>query len=418
MPKLNLPSVRIPANDSASSPTPPAHFHLARRLAALVLLGGNSRAASHAGGRLILSWRSPIRASAAGLRRVASVSQNYTAVSWNAQKRAYDLALATGMLLYITTFLALGAWLHPTATAETLLIRALGSCAFLSLNVILCIGPLCRLDARFLPLLYNRRHLGVATFLLGLAHGAFSLFQFHALGDADPFISLLTANRNFASLADFPFQPLGFFALIILFLMAATSHDFWLRNLTPSVWKLLHMLVYFAYALLVAHVTLGLLQSERSPWLVAAMVASIALVLTLHLAATRKEKKIDQAAHEKDAGNFVAACRVNEIPEKFAKVISVHGERVAIFKYDGKISALSNVCRHQNGPLGEGKIIDGCVTCPWHGYQYLPETGASPPPFTEKVCTFRTKLVDGLIWLDPTPLPPGTPVEASKVQTA
>jgi hypothetical protein len=31
-----------------------------------------------------------------------------------------------------------------------------------------------------LPLLYNRRHLGVRHFLLGLAHGVFALVQFHA----------------------------------------------------------------------------------------------------------------------------------------------------------------------------------------------------------------------------------------------
>ena len=26
--------------------------------------------------------------------------------------------------------------------------------------------------------------------------------------------------------------------------------------------------------------------------------------------------------------------------------------------------------------------MDGCITCPWHGYQYLPHNGQSPPPFT------------------------------------
>lgn len=39
--------------------------------------------------------------------------------------------------------------------------------------------------------------------------------------------------------------------------MAATSHDFWLKNLTAPVWKRLHMLVYAAYALLLAHLLLG-----------------------------------------------------------------------------------------------------------------------------------------------------------------
>jgi len=346
------------------------------------------------------------------------MSHTYVAVGWNVQKRAYDLVLAGGIVLYLGTFVALSAWLHPTATAETLLIRAFGSCAFLLLNLILCIGPLCRLDPRFLPLLYNRRHLGVTTFILGLCHGAFGLFQFHALGDTDPLVSLFTANRNFTSVADFPFQPLGFFALVILFLMAATSHDFCLRNLTPPVWKALHMLVYLAYALLVAHITLGLLQTERSPWLVAGMAVSLTLVLSLHLAAAWKERRLDEPAMQRMERDFVAACAVEDIPEKCAKVVSVRGERVAIFKYDGRISAISNVCRHQNGPLGEGRIIDGCVTCPWHGYQYLPETGGSPPPFTEKVSTFRTRLAGGLVWLDPKPLAPGTRVEPCRIEPA
>jgi len=67
--------------------------------------------------------------------------------------------------------------------------------------------------------------------------------------------------------------------------------------------------------------------------------------------------------------------------------------------------------------LGEGKIIDGCVTCPWHGYQYLPETGASPPPFTEKVATFKTKIVEGRVLIDPNPLEPGTRVEPSVISS-
>ncbi len=38
------------------------------------------------------------------------------------------------------------------------------------LTVILCIGPLARLDARFRPLLYNRRHFGVLTFVVATVH--------------------------------------------------------------------------------------------------------------------------------------------------------------------------------------------------------------------------------------------------------
>jgi sulfoxide reductase heme-binding subunit YedZ len=224
------------------------------------------------------------------------MSHPYTAVSWNTQKRWYDFAIVVGIALPIGAFIAVSSLLHPTATAETLIIRASGSCAFLLLTVVLCIGPLCRLDSRFLLLLYNRRHLGVVTFLLALVHGAFGLFQFHALGVKDPIVSLWTSNLNYDRIADFPFQPLGLVALIILFLMAATSHDFWLRKLTPPVWKVLHKLVYLAYALLVTHVTLGLLQTERSALLAIAVAASFVAVLSLHLAAAIRERCVDGAA--------------------------------------------------------------------------------------------------------------------------
>ena len=90
-----------------------------------------------------------------------SSGHSYRAVGWNRQKRIYDTTLAGGVLLYLIVFLLTGIILRPNATIETLLIRALGTGAFFLLHVILSIGPLCRLNPRFLPLLYNRRHLGV-----------------------------------------------------------------------------------------------------------------------------------------------------------------------------------------------------------------------------------------------------------------
>jgi len=150
--------------------------------------------------------------------------------------------------------------LFPRVTDEILLIRAFGSGAFLLLHVILCIGPLCRLNPRFFPLLYNRRHAGVTMFLMGLVHAALVVATYHARSDTNPLLSIFVSSPLAGSISGVPFQPFGFLALVILFLMAATSHDFWLANLSAPVWKSLHMLVYVAYALLVLHVTFGALQ--------------------------------------------------------------------------------------------------------------------------------------------------------------
>lgn len=344
------------------------------------------------------------------------MSVQYAAIGWNRQKRLYDAILWTTIAIYLGLFIGVGTVVHPSATIETLLIRGFGTTAFLLLHVILSIGPLCRLDKRLLPLLYNRRHLGVTMFLLAAAHGVFAVVQFHAFGDAPVLVSVFTSNTRFASAADFPFEILGVFALLILFLMAATSHDFWLHNLSAPVWKALHMMVYVAYALLIAHVSFGALQSETSPLLVAIVGVGLAVVISLHIAAAMREERLDRKVPEEREDGFVQVCEAASIPENRAVVVSVAGERIAIFRYEGnKVSAISNVCRHQNGPLGEGRIVDGCVTCPWHGYQYRPETGASPPPFNDKVPTFQTKIVNGQVLVHPHAHEPGTYLEPAQI---
>lgn len=344
----------------------------------------------------------------------------YRAVQWNRQKRRYDLALAGGVALYLACFVGVGALASPTATAETLLIRALGSAAFVLLHVVLAVGPLARLDARWLPLLYNRRHMGVTVCLLGLLHGGFALVQFHAFGDVNPFVSLLTANPRYDSVAQFPFEALGAAALVVLVLMAATSHDFWLANLTAPTWKALHMLVYVAYALLVLHVALGTLQAETSPVLAGLVAVGAGTLLALHGAAARRDARADRAATpvpRRDDPPWLDACGVEEVPEGRARVVLAGGERVAIFNAEGRLSALSGVCPHQNGPLGEGRIVDGLVVCPWHGYQFRPRCGRSPAPFREEVPTFRLRVEAGRVWLDPRPQPPGTETDPVPVAT-
>ncbi|MEZ4216628.1 MAG: ferric reductase-like transmembrane domain-containing protein [Myxococcota bacterium] len=347
------------------------------------------------------------------------MSAGYRAVQWNAQKRRYDLVLGAGIALYLAAFVGTSAALHPDATAETLVIRGFGTCAFALLHVVLCIGPLCRLDPRFLPLLYNRRHLGVATFAVALVHGAFALVQFHALGDLDPIASALASHPRLDDIAQLAFEPFGMAALGILFAMAATSHDYWLANLSPRVWKSLHMGVYAAYALLVAHVALGALQSETSPVLAGLVALGVAVVAALHLAAARRERAVDGARGGRERGDGrVRVGHVDDIPEGRARVVPIGGERVAIFRYDGLVSAVSNVCAHQNGPLGEGAVIDGCITCPWHGFQYDPASGRAPAPFDERIATYGVVVEDGVVWVDPRPNPPGTRVEPARIAGA
>ena len=99
------------------------------------------------------------------------MSVGFRAVQWNRDKLVYDALLLTAVALYIAGFLVVVARLEPPKDALgeiDLRIRAFGSATFLMLTAILAIGPLARLDRRFLPLLYNRRHFGVLTFCIAV----------------------------------------------------------------------------------------------------------------------------------------------------------------------------------------------------------------------------------------------------------
>ncbi|MBX2862429.1 MAG: ferric reductase-like transmembrane domain-containing protein [Leptolyngbyaceae cyanobacterium MAG.088] len=351
------------------------------------------------------------------------MSVSYKSIQWNKQKLIYDAILLATVGLYIYIFLTVASKTGTGLDLRGIRIRAYGSAAFILLNIILSIGPLTRLDKRFYPLLFNRRHMGVTFFFLALIHAIGLnlpvlplkvdgvLTWYHDFGNLEPLVSLFASNVEYTDLIRFPFESLGAAALVIFFVMAATSHDFWLVNLTAPIWKALHMGVYLAYGLVVSHVILGPIQTNQHPCLTIGMGISLVWIVGLHLFTALREANVDsQPAGPSDASGFVDVGSVADIAENRAKIVTLAGERVAIFKYDGKLSAVSNVCQHQNGPLGEGKVVDGCITCPWHGYQYLPAEGASPPPFTEKIPTFEVRLMGDRIWVDPIAKPPGTRV--------
>lgn len=346
------------------------------------------------------------------------MSDRFRLISWTPYKKRFDVLAGGCIVLFIGVFFFVGSmrWRGTHAISpEILLIRATAVAAIVLLHVVLSIGPLARLNPRFLPLLYNRRHLGVMTFFVSLLHAVLVTGFYHGFGRINPLKSLLTSNVQYRSISAFPFEVLGGVALLILFVMAATSHDFWLKTFTPRVWKAMHMGVYVAYGAVVMHVALGALQSERSPLYPALLIAGIVWLSAIHYVAGRREVMKDNAT--RDSAEWFDAAAVGEIAEGRGKAVAIPGrERVAIFRHNGRFSAVTNVCAHQGGPLGEGRILDGCITCPWHGYTYQPGNGCAPPPFTEKIPTYQLRVRDGRVWVNINPLPPGTAVEPATVE--
>ena len=344
------------------------------------------------------------------------MSHAYKPVQWNRSKLIYDAFVLTGVAVYLLIFMDLAPRLSPAVRlidAPIYKMRAYGSCAFVLLSIILAIGPLARIDRRFLPILYNRRHFGVITACIAILHAKAVLDWYFAFAGISKIEALFTSNTSFSQIIGFPFEVFGVFSLAILVIMAVTSHDFWLSFLTPRVWKALHMMVYAAYASVVLHVALGSLVGGGNPVTLMVVVGSLAGLITLHLIAGRREVARDRALDSSPSQDgWVNFGDLADFTEGRALIgAGVGGERIAVFKFKGKLSALANVCSHQGGPVGEGKVVLGLVTCPWHGYQYRLEDGCSPPPFKERIRKYRVRLEGSRIWVDPVALPLGRVLE-------
>ena len=75
------------------------------------------------------------------------------------------------------------------------------------------------------------------------------------------------------------------------------------------------------------------------------------------------------------SNEFVLVGRVSDFAPGAGKLVTVSGRHVAVFRLGDEFFALDNMCLHRGGPLCEGPIDRGVVTCPWHGWSYEIKTG-------------------------------------------
>lgn len=346
------------------------------------------------------------------------MSNAYKLVQWNAHKKVYDLVVVGAIVLTVAASVGASFALGQTPDPMIAMIRGFGLTAIIMLHVILSIGPLARLSGQFNALLYNRRHLGVSFFFVALVHAGLVFLYYGGFGPTDPFTAVLGSSAaGFDATGRIPWEWFGFLALLIFFVMAATSHDFWLKNLGPRFWKTLHMLVYAAYALVIAHVAFGSARDHGGTLPIAfpyvMLGAGVAWVAGLHLIAGLKGA--GERAAEPSEG-WVEVPEPSAIDEGRARIVPLPGgASAAVFREGDTYRAMSNVCAHQGGPVGEGKIVDGCATCPWHGYQYRTENGCSPPPYTEKLPTYELRVSGGRLEVRAEANEPGTPVEVVRL---
>jgi nitrite reductase (NADH) small subunit len=93
-------------------------------------------------------------------------------------------------------------------------------------------------------------------------------------------------------------------------------------------------------------------------------------------------------------------CDSTDLPEGKSLEILFDQNVIAVFRHRGELFAIDGICMHQGGPLARGKLMDGTIVCPWHGWQYDLSTGNQSATCKPMLSTYKIQEIDGLIEID------------------
>ncbi|MCC5640224.1 NifU family protein [Nostoc sp. CHAB 5844] len=72
---------------------------------------------------------------------------------------------------------------------------------------------------------------------------------------------------------------------------------------------------------------------------------------------------------------WVRVATVEQIPNLGIFATKVAGHSLILYRQGDRITCYCNACSHLASPLDTGKVENGIITCPAHGFQYQLETG-------------------------------------------
>jgi len=85
---------------------------------------------------------------------------------------------------------------------------------------------------------------------------------------------------------------------------------------------------------------------------------------------------VDVTVFEDYPGDWTAVVPESELADGEPHRAEVEGVPVMVVRDGGKVYALADRCSHRGGPLSDGEVADGCVTCPWHGSRFRLSDGS------------------------------------------
>ncbi|MCO6456533.1 MAG: non-heme iron oxygenase ferredoxin subunit [Pirellulaceae bacterium] len=98
--------------------------------------------------------------------------------------------------------------------------------------------------------------------------------------------------------------------------------------------------------------------------------------------------------------DFVRVASLSEIPDPGKKLVEVDDALVVLFRVGGQFYCLDDVCTHDGGPLGEGRLTGYEIHCPRHGARFDIRSGkVLSMPATEDTRAHEVKVEGDAVYV-------------------
>src|SRR5690348_14568931 len=96
----------------------------------------------------------------------------------------------------------------------------------------------------------------------------------------------------------------------------------------------------------------------------------------------------------------------SEVPDGKVVATRLLGEELVLWRHAGAVHVWKDQCIHRGTRLSKGRVVDGTVECPYHGWRYdgearcvlIPAHPDLTPPAKARACAYRTVERYGLVW--------------------